>query len=162
MPLTTEQARAQAEAEVRAYCGWHITPSRTEDVVVDGADATVQVLPTLHLTAVNSVSVDGTTVDLAGVEWSTAGFLRRDAAWTSRLRGVVVNVTHGYPAWPADVEAVLARIAARAAELDDASQVLAQVGQVRYAAGVEGLRNVRLVGEAEQWVLDRYRIPPRP
>jgi hypothetical protein len=162
MPLTDEQARAQAEAEVRAYCGWHIFPAKTEDLVVDGSHATVQMLPTLRLTAVHGVEVDGTAVDLGTVEWSVAGFLRRDAAWTSRLRGVVVSVTHGYDAWPPDVEAVLTRMAAQAVETSDASQLLAQVGQVRYAVGPDGLRNVGLMSTADAWVLDRYRLPPRP
>lgn len=162
MPLTTEDARALAEAEVRGYCGWHVAPERTEDLVLDGSDASVLVLPSLHVTAVNNITVDGAAVDVSTVEWSGAGFLRRAAVWASRLRGVVVNVTHGYAEWPVEVDAVAERIAARAIELVDASQVFGQVGQVRYAAGVEGLRNVRLVGEAEQWVLDRYRLPPRP
>lgn len=162
MPLTTEQARAQAEAEVRAYCGWHITPEETEDLVVDGSAASVQLLPTLRLTAVHSIDVDDTAVDLGTVEWSTAGFLRRDAAWTSRLRGVTVNVTHGFETWPLDVEAVLGRMTTRAVELSDASQLLSQVGQVRYAVGVDGLRNVGLLSEVDMWVLDRYRLPPRP
>lgn len=162
MALTEEQARAQAEAEVRAYCGWHIAPSQTEDLVVDGSCATVQMLPTLRLTAVNSITVNDTAVDLGTVEWSGAGFLRRDAAWTSRLRGVVVNATHGYDEWPLDLQAVVNRVAAQAMETNDASQLLAQVGQVRYAVGPDGLRNVGLLSQADKWVLDRYRLPPRP
>lgn len=162
MPLTTEQARAQVEAEVRAYCGWHVAPAQTEDLVVDGSEARVQTLPTLRLTAVHSITVDDTVVDLGTVEWSGAGFLRRSTAWHSRLGGVVVNVTHGYEEWPLDVQAVLERMTSRAVELSDASQLLSQVGQVRYAVGVEGLRNVGLLSEVDMWVLDRYRLPPRP
>lgn len=162
MALSEADARTQAEAEVRAYCGWHISPERTEDLTVDGSHATVQMLPTLWLTALNSLTVDGTPVDVDSVEWSRAGFLRRDAAWASRLRGISANVTHGYAQWPADIEAVLGRMVARAVELSDASQLLAQVGQVRYAVGVEGLREVGLLSEVDRLVLDRYRLPPRP
>lgn len=162
MALSEADARTQAEAEVRAYCGWHISPARTEDLTVDGSHATVQMLPTLWLTALNTLTVDGTPVDVGAVEWSRAGFLRRDAAWASRLRGVTVNVTHGYDTWPADIEAVLGRMVSRAVELSDASQLLSQVGQVRYAVGVEGLREVGLLSDVDRLVLDRYRLPPRP
>lgn len=163
MPLSEADALARAEAEVRAYCGWHIAPSRDETFALDGSDANVLMLPTLHMTDLLSLSVDDQTVEVSDdIEWSVAGYIRRGAAWTSRLRGVVVEITHGYDELPLDVTAVIERVSVRARELSESSQVLSQVGQVRYAVGVDGLRNVPLLSEADRFVLDRYRIPPRP
>lgn len=162
MPLTSEQAAARALAEVQAYCGWHISPSRTETLSLDGSGATVQPLPTLRMTALVSLSVDDEIVDTASVEWSEAGFIRRDAAWTSRLRGVVVEITHGYATMPLDVQAVIDRLAARHLEADTMSSMLVQVGQVRAAVGGDGLPASAVLTELDRHVLDRYRLPPRP
>jgi hypothetical protein len=46
--------------------------------------------------------------------------------------------------------------------MSSASAVLSQVGAVRYAVGVDGLRNVPLIAESSAAVLDRYKLPPRP
>jgi hypothetical protein len=98
--MTTTPTEADvALAEVQAYCGWHIAPSKTEDVQLDGTSSTVLRLPTLHLTELNSLTIDDQLVDvddISAVEWSVSGWLRRQAGFGVRLRGVVVNITHGY------------------------------------------------------------------
>lgn len=160
MPLTEAEARARAEAEVRAYCGWHIAPSRSDTLVVDGSGAMVQALPTLRVTALTALSEEGTAVDLAEVEWSEAGFLRRTTPFTARLRGVSVTVTHGYDAIPLDVQAVIDRLTTRGVQ--SSSSVYAQVGQVSYATGADGLPATATLTELDRAVLDRYRLPPRP
>lgn len=162
MPITDEQAQARALAEVQAYCGWHIAPNEEVTFTLDGSGATVQPLPTLRLTELTSVIDADSTVDVTTVEWSEAGFLRRDAAWTSRLRGVVVDVTHGYATMPLDVQAVIDRLAARHLEADSMSSTLVQVGQVRAAVGDDGLPAYGSLTSLDRLVLDRYRLPSRP
>lgn len=161
MALTDEEAQSRALAEVQAYCGWHIAPSKSETLTLDGSGATVQPLPTLHMTALSSVSVDEQAVDTASVEWSEAGLLRRDVAWTSRLRGVVVELTHGYDALPLDVQAVVDRLKARHLEAQSMSTLLVQVGQVRAAVSSDGTPATASLVELDRFVLDRYRVPPR-
>lgn len=172
MSLSQADATARAEAEVRAYCGWHIAPEREDDTLtLDGPGGPLLVLPTLHVVSVASVAENGVDVDPEGYAWSAAGVIRRTSStptwngscgWTNELRGLTVTLTHGYTEMPLDVTAVIERMAARAVELSTSSQVLSQVGGVRYAVGVEGLRNEGLVSEADIFVLARYKLPPRP
>lgn len=174
MPLSQADATSRAEAELRAYCGWHVTPVTTETLTLDGPGSHALLLPTLRLTAVASVTEEGVLVDAASYEWSAAGIIRRTSGWppgwaefgtprwTDQLRGLVVAFTHGLATWPLDVQVVRDRVAARLIEVDGSSQVLSQVGAVRYAVGVEGLRNVATLSEQDMAVLDRYRIPKRP
>lgn len=160
MALSESDAQARAEAEIVAYCGWHIAPSRSDELVVDSNGADVLVLPTLRMTALEELSVDDSLIDPSSVEWSEAGFIRRDAAWPNKLRGVTVRITHGYEAMPLDVQAVIERLAARALDADG-SGLLVQVGQVRVATDDDGLPYSGL-SELDRIVLDRYRLPPRP
>ncbi len=144
---------AAADALVRGYCGWHVAPSLTETLTVDGSGGCVQPLPTRYLTAVASVTDDGLAVNLADedVEWSTSGLLWRYAPWTWRPRGVVATITHGYPVVPADVQMVAADLAG---SLADAPGLVTRmtVGQVSREFAAERL------GGLHQSVLDRYRI----
>lgn len=171
MALTEEEARAQAEAEVRAYCGWHITPVVTETLVADGSGNRAQMLPTLRLVSVAAVTNDGDALTIglgpnSDVEWSRNGYLRFNTwcskrAFTSHLRGVTADVTHGYADWPADVLAVVRRLTQRALDSDGVG-ILAQVGQVRYATGTDGLPATGTLTDLDRNVLDRYRLPPWP
>ena len=142
-------------AAVRGYCGWHIAPSVTESVTVDGSGTEIQPLPTLHLTALNSITNDGVAVDAP--EWSEAGMVR-GACWSSKFRGVVADMTHGYDSCPPEILGVLAEAADRGVVGSAASQV----GQVRMG-GVDGVSGaVAFVIDKRSYVLDRYKLPPRP
>lgn len=159
MALTEEQATARAEAEVQGYCGWHIAPQLRETLTLDGDGSGVLFLPTLHLVELHSVSVNGTPVeDLEDVEWSTSGVLRC-LPRTTRLRGVQVEVTHGYESWPVDVQAVVDRLAQRTTS-DPGN--LVQVGQVRVATAKDGLPLAGTITDVDRFTLDRYQLPPRP
>lgn len=156
-------ALSMAEALVRGHCGWHIAPSRTEDVVVDGSGTTVLGLPTLHLTDLVSVTANGTAVPLEEVEWSAAGYLVRPAGWGSRARGVLATITHGYSEVPPEVQGVVLSIAARVMASPDGA-VRQQVGQVSVTytqAGFNALAGLTLL-DHEQAVLSRHTIPPGP
>lgn len=160
-----DMALAAAEALVRSYCGWHIAPSRTETVTVDGSGAQVQPLPTLHLTALTSVTEDDDQiVDLAQVRWSDAGYLwRRDCHWTRRLRGVEAAIEHGYAEVPADVQSVVLSVAARSVASPD-GVVRQQAGtfSVTYSQAAFNVAGGVALLAHERAILDRYRIPPVP
>lgn len=173
MPLSQADATARAEAEVRAYCGWHIAPEQTETLTLDGPGGPLLVLPSLHVVSVTSVAENGVELDPAGYAWSAAGVVRRTSSaatwngyygpgwtgWTDTLRGIAVTLTHGYASMPLDVQSVIDRLAARSVE--DPSQY-SQVGAVAYATGADGLPASGSLTALDQAVLDRYRLPPRP
>lgn len=163
MPLSPEVARARAEAQVRAYCGWIVAPSTTETLVLDGDRSGVLLLPTLRLTDLAALTVDGTTVDLTDVEWSSVGVVRWPCTtWlpsTRKLRGITVQITHGYDEWPLDLAGVLDRLTTRATSDPG---IYVQVGQVRTATGNDGLPVGGELTDLDRSVLDRYRLPPRP
>ena len=154
---------AAAEAAVRAYCGWHIAPVRTDTVTVDGSGAQVLPLPTMALRNVESVDENGQPVTLADMQWSASGFLHRPVGWTSNLRGVEVTFSHGYDDVPLEVQAVVLSVAARAAASPDGI-TRTQVGSVsvsfsQSATNVAG--GVALL-DHERDVLDRYRLSGTP
>lgn len=147
-----------AAAIVRDYCGWHIAPTVTEEVTVDGPGGTALLLPTLHLTEVVSVVEDGTTVDPTGYGWSEAGIVD-GRWWTTKRRGLVVTITHGYQLCPLPVRAVVGRLAAGAAGPRDLSVQVGQVKVQRDAATETGRGGIDDYCAA---ILARYCIPPRP
>lgn len=98
-------------AVVRGACGWHIAPSMTVDLVLDSDGGRVLLLPSLHLTAVTAVrDRDGNPV--TGWRQSAAGMLEHPLGWPGGLSAVTVTVTHGLPAVPEDLQAVVADLAA--------------------------------------------------
>ena len=134
-------------AAVRAYCGWHVAPSVTEDVTVDGSGSSVQVLPTLHLTALHSITNDGSAV--AEPEWSASGMVRRGGCWTSRWRGVTARITHGYDACPLEVLDIVAEMVASAP-----SRSVSSVASGGHSVTYEPTMSTR-----QRAVLDLYRRP---
>jgi hypothetical protein len=168
MPLSQADAIERAEAEVRAYCGWHIAPQREDTLTLDGPGGPLLVLPSLHVVSVTSVAENGVELDPEGYAWSAAGVVRRTSSaatwngscgWTSDYRAVVITMTHGYAEMPLDVQAVIDRLTARST--DDPSQY-SQVGAVAYATGADGLPVSGSLTTLDRMVLDRYRLPPRP
>lgn len=147
-----EQAWASACAAVRAYCGWHVAPSVTETVTVDGSGSSVQLLPTLHLTSLVSITNDGTAV--TDPEWSEAGMVR--GSWTSKWRGVTAEMVHGYDDCPAEIVGILHEAASRGV----AGSAVSQVGQVRMG-GVSGVPGAASFLMEQTAILDRYKLPPR-
>jgi len=117
----------QATAEVRRFCGWHIAPSVTEDVTVDGSGHPFVSLPSLHVTNVASVVEGGYLLDGSSYQWSEVGQLWRAWPWSGDFRAITATITHGFPVVPEDVRAVVLAVAARAKASPD--------GVVRRQAG---------------------------
>lgn len=147
------------EALIRAYCEWHIAPSREETLTLDGTSTNVLMLPSLHVTAVDTVTNDGTELDADTYDWSEAGMIQRryGARFSCRFRGVEVALTHGYADWPTELETIIDDLEGR-----DLSGSYVQVGQVRVATDSNGAPLGSAFTDAQRSILDRYKLPPRP
>ncbi|MFJ4284019.1 hypothetical protein ACIPY0_00065 [Paenarthrobacter nicotinovorans] len=119
-----------ATAEVRRFCGWHVLPSHSEELILDGNGLTELFVPSGHITAVTACTNDGVDV-LDNLDWSEKGILTlASGRWALKNRAVRITLTHGFTEAP-DVAGVVAGVAARAA---------AQVGPVvRQNAGPMGV-----------------------
>jgi hypothetical protein len=97
-----------ASAAARAWCGWSISAQTAVDLPGRYAGKVVT-LPTLWLTALHTVTVDGTAEgSLPG--WLESGLLQLQVnAWAK----VVANVDHGYDPIPADVSMAVAGMVSR-------------------------------------------------
>ncbi|WP_328660373.1 hypothetical protein [Nocardia salmonicida] len=101
--------------DIRDLCGWHIAPSITETLTLDGPGRRTLLLPSLYVTAITAVTEDGTAVPADQFDWSEKGMLRhRSGLWTDRWRGITVTLTHGYDQAPAGVIGVIADVVADA------------------------------------------------
>jgi hypothetical protein len=160
-----EFAWRAAISAIRGYCGWHIAPSVTEVVTVDGPGRGMLQLPTLHLTAVTSVTNDSEVVDLTSTEfqWNERGALRqRCNYWTYAWRGVTAEITHGYEDFPQDVLAV-ARDMAKAADRVGASAYTSGPHQVQFGVTGAGTQAGAVgMSDLQKLVLDRFALPKRP
>ena len=146
---------------IRAYCGWHIAPVRTEVVAPRGATGHLFTLPTLKLVEVLSLTVDGEPQDVAppatGLPALQSGLasVYWPGACSRRLGGVQLSIRHGLPEAPAE-------LAALAVQLKNV--MLVGVGGVRVgnisltpaavSAATAGLPPFMLT------ILDLYRLPP--
>ena len=152
-----------ATALVRSYCGWHIAPSVEETVTLDGSGSSLLPLPSLHVTAVASVTEDGTALTEDDYRWSASGWLRKTCGcWTGKERGVEVTFTHGFDEAP-DVAGVVMAVASRG-QVSPRGEVRQQAGPFattfsQFDAGQGG--GIVLL-RPEMATLDRYRLPGRP
>lgn len=149
----------QAEALVRTYCGWHIAPSRTENVTLSASNTSLLLLPSLHVTALSAVTEDGTSVAVDDYEWSPAGVITRTSAWSTTP--IVVSLTHGYASVPAEVAGVVVAVAQRAVD-NPSSRTRRQVGPFADSYSQVGDETPALVLlDAEKSALSHYKLPPR-
>lgn len=157
-----------ATAAVRRYCGWHITPTRTETLTLLGDGSSTLMLPSLCVSDVAAVTYDGTVLAPEDYAWTPYGVITLARSvflaqpfWTVPLH-VAVTLTHGFTAAP-DVETVILSMVARA-QVSPTGVIRSQVGQVGFtysqtgtgqAGGIAMLPN-------ELSTLDLFRLAPRP
>jgi hypothetical protein len=160
--LTSFQASDQtfflnaAGDTIRNFCQWHIFPSVTvTDSCPIQPDGTIM-LPSLHVTGVTSVSLDGLTLDPSVYRWHQSGYIRRYhhqyfqwPLWplesehalreypSPLARYAEVTYTHGYPTIPPTVNAVGMELTNRALELP--SGVATQISSGPYTIGLGAL-----------------------
>lgn len=144
-------AVAGASGIVRAHCQWDI--SREENVVfkLNGSGTPVLSLPTLQLTAVHAVTVNGEAVDSGDYRWARRGQIYRTTNW-SRWDHIDAEVDSGYTATPDVVRIVALSLAARIVSNPNALKS-ATVGAVQYTyPGAE-------LNRLEMSLLDKFRLP---
>ena len=145
-----------AEAAVRKYCGWHIATSLT---VTEGryraGERGLIMLPSLYVTAVDAVTVDGRELHEDEYDWEACGFItRRLPSWPSDPY-VRVTFTHGYEECPADVAAVVFELASKAMEMPTSPAKDVTAGPFRLVMGAAvGMT----LDKAQQDRLASYRI----
>lgn len=156
--MPTEDA---ARAAAQRYCGWHVTPQKTTQIVLDGPGGKLLAVPTLHLVQLLSITEDSVSVDLSTVEWSMSGLIRKKSGqdWTSRLGGVSVNMIHGHndaDDFEKAVELIGSNIGS--AVRDDSALISKRVGDIEYgwSVGLSGPLSSATV------LLDKYRLPGAP
>lgn len=92
---------------VRVFCGWHIAPEATETVKLLGEGTSVIILPSLKVTGVTSVKINGVETD--NYTWDERGLL-----YLRRFIGphvpVEVTFTHGYQIPPPEVVQAIQRM----------------------------------------------------
>lgn len=153
---------AGASAGIRRYCGWHVTPSLSETLVMDGSGGEVQSLRTLHLTKVVSVTEKGHEVPLVedvDFEWSELGSLRRlRGCWTSRYRAVTAEIVHGFPVAD-DVKQIVVQVVSVALSSPlGATREQAGALSVSWATTAPGVAGGMALLERDLAILDQYRI----
>ncbi len=160
-PDAARSALDAATDLIRDYCGWHIAPSVTETLTLDGNTAGVLAIPTLKLTSVVSVTIDGTLHDPAVYEWSQSGYLRLYGG--HRLRSVAVAVVHGFPVVPEVVKSVCLTVAARALASPEGfiREQFGSAGQTPTQTSPGAAGGIALMSH-EMRTLARYTIPALP
>ncbi|WP_410877364.1 hypothetical protein [Nocardia sp. A7] len=137
--------------DIRDYCGWHIAPSITQTLTLDGPGRRTLLLPSLYVTAITAVTEDGTAVPADQFDWSEKGMLRhRSGLWTDRWRGITVTLTHGYDQAPAGVIGVIADVVADALSVP-LGTVPEKMGPFEFGGGGTAFKGHQLA------VLSRYR-----
>jgi hypothetical protein len=160
-PVGAELALTLASGAVRAYCGWNLA-QETATLTGYGDGGQILTLPTLMLTTVTEVRIDGEVQDLTlpvtdrgRVLPTQKGQLFLAAGWPAFCE-VQADVVHGYDPVPDLVKLVVLDMAARRLVNPDLL-VSATVGQVSktYATGRSDPTAMTSLHER---LLDRFRL----
>lgn len=154
-----------ALAAARRYCGWHVSPVRTNaEVTVDGPGGRVLSLPTLNLVSVSEVDDDGVTVDSADLRVSRIGVVskRSGGCWSAEFGAITATITHGFTETEAsDWRAAIVSIVdarARATTRDSGDLKRKRVDDVEY----EWFESLVSSNSELAAKLAQFRILPRP
>jgi hypothetical protein len=125
-------------------------------LTLDGNGCESLLLPAAPVTAVHSVTLDGTLLtEGTDYEWSSDGFLRRiGRPWPRRLRCVQVVLDHGYDPVPEDIQEVVIDQARALFRIDPGVQTKTVGGQ-SVTFGVQAA-----IGVTAQWTaaVENYRL----
>ncbi len=157
-PETDRQLDA-ALAAARRYCGWHVTPVASGvTFTLDGPGGRTLVLPTLKLTALTSVTEDGTALTLSDLHWSARGLIaKKDGGfWSTLFGGITVVASHGFDVADDFESVVLAAIDRGAFSPDTGPRV---IGPFQYS---EPAPSGAAFTAMERLVLDRYSLEAAP
>lgn len=159
--------------QARRYCGWHVSPLRTESIDLDGPGSPVLSLPTLNLVSVASVTELGTALDAATLDRSRRkGTLTKQfGCWSGRDGAITAVVTHGFTeaeaaGWRKAVLELVDRMSSMVGAVNGNSgpMVEKRVDDVSYkwqtTVGDPG--NQTLFSMLNHELLNPYRILPSP
>ncbi|UQE74196.1 hypothetical protein MYK68_15910 [Gordonia sp. PP30] len=159
VPDTDPAILASVCEAIRGYCGWHIAPAVTQTFTIDYSGNRLVQLPTLHMTAVESV-VDADGQPIAGYTWSELGALRR-ASWPQGFRAITATITHGLDAVPPAIISVAGDMIAdlvAAAEGPSVSRVSLDSATADFAAPSTDVGVRRRIQYAYGHILGRYKL----
>jgi hypothetical protein len=141
---------------IRNFCQWHIYPNITVTESVPIQPEGTIMLPSLYVTGVESITLNGLTLNPSAYHWHQAGFInriqhhyfqwplwpleseQRFREYPSPLaRFAEVTYTHGYETLPPTVAGVAMELANTALELP--SGVAKQIGSGPYNIGLKEL-----------------------
>lgn len=145
----------------RRYCGWHVTPVRTDELKLDGPGSPLLVLPTLRLLDLVSLTEDGAAVDLGSVTWSQRGMVckRGGGRWSGEFGAIEAEIEHGIADAAAWQSAVLASVERRSSDFSGTGREV--VGPFQYGGGVTmAVRSA--FTETELSILDLYALEKAP
>lgn len=159
---TTFDRLDQAEGLVRSYCGWHIAPSRLDTATFASDWSLKLLLPSMFVTAIASVAVDGTVLDSDSYGFTSNGVLTL-RGWGYWPGETVVSFTHGYTVPPPEVTGVVQAVGQRAVS-NPGSATRMQAGPFLMSPSLTGAGQAVPLAllDSEKSILDAYRIPERP
>lgn len=143
---------------IREYCEWHVAPSYEETITIDGQGSHVIMLPSLWVTDVESVTIDGDLLTVTDFRWYRAGYIKLNRSNHGRWcgddpRSIVIKFTHGYSETPKIFNSVLRRMH----RLDDFILGQAATASVSYSLNQNDQGIDKWIGS----VLDRHRLPQK-
>lgn len=147
---------AAATSRIRSHCGWHVCGSLRCVATLDGGPGTVW-LPSLHVTALESVTVLGEDVT-ERCEWSQVGQLRLPPT-PDVLRAVQVTFVSGFAEVPEDLAALVAhRVIHDVALPFGIQQETAGSVSVSYAQSATSGQGVVHLTASDRAALSAYRL----
>lgn len=157
--LETIRLLAAGLAAARRFCGWHVTPVRTDTgVTLDGPGGRLLALPTLRLVVDDDFAIveEGVAVVTSDLWVSRRGLVQKKsgAAWTTRFGSITVTMTHGFDDAADFNSAVLSWI--DRSSLAPAGGRANVIGPFQYP--VEGVAAGSTFTQSERALLEQYRL----
>lgn len=151
----------QAEALVRSYCGWHISPPRPNQVETLAYPVPMMTLRSLMVTEMAIEDADGNVIDPDSYVWTSYGTIHPRTC--SLGRGTKVTYTSGFEMIPPEVTAVVQAVAKRAVD-NPGSLIRNQAGPFAVTHSQTGANQSTALAllDSEMSLLDKYRIFGRP
>jgi hypothetical protein len=150
------QALAAASSRFRGAVRHYVSFVADDTLVLDGNGKESLLLPAAPVTAVTSLTLDGTVLAYrTDYDWSADGFLRRvGGCWPDRLRCIGIVFSHGYEPIPDDVSEVVVD-QARAQYAVRPGLTSMTVGGQSVAFGAQAS-----IGVTAQWtsVVEKYQL----
>lgn len=149
-----------AVASVRRHCGWHVSPPREDDFILDGRGGHIQRLPTLNVVEVSRVLDGGQELAYrTDYRWSQMGLLERmHGSWSRHYRDIEVTATHGHQDVPDIIAMILSVIARTMASPMGATREQAGAMSVVWANTSPGVAGGMVLLQTELAMLSTFRL----